>query len=200
MRDWAALRACLAPWGALKSQPASDWQGPGPLPPALADFYREVGPWGETFHASVGAVGLTIAAGGNPVEVPPLHKLWARQAGFAWSRSPAEPLPGWPAQWLVIALEGSNPFVLDRDSGAVLFHFSGCGHWREPRVFAPDLAMALGGIATVANALGALGDEALDDDYTLKDSSRDFAARALAEFTGDSGQAQAMLAAWQWYL
>lgn len=200
MSDWAALRTCLAPWGALKSQAASDWRGPDPLPPVLADFYREVGPWGETFHAAVGPVGLTIATGGNPVEVPPLHKLWARQGGFAWSRSPAEPLPDWPAQWLVIALEGSNPFVLDRDSGAVLFHFSGCGHWREPRAFAPDLATALGGIATVANALDALGDAALDDDFNLKDSSRDSVLRALAEFTGDGAQARAMLMAWQWYL
>lgn len=200
MRDWPALRERLAPWGALKSQPASDWQGPDPLPQAVADFYREVGPWGETYHASVGPVGLTIATGGNPVEVPPLHKLWARQDGFAWSRSPAQPLPQWPAQWLVIALEGSNPFVLDRDSGAVLFHFSGCGHWREPRTFAPDLAMALGGIATVANALSELGDAALDEDFNLKDSSRAFVQHALAEFVGDSGQAQAMLTAWQWYL
>lgn len=55
-------------------------------------------------------MGLTINAGGNPVSVPPLHKLWAQQDGYAWSRNHDNPIPGWPAHWLVVAQEGANPW------------------------------------------------------------------------------------------
>ena len=197
--SFAGIRPLLAPWGALKSQPASDWQGPFPLPDTIAEFYREVGPWGEVFHASVGPVGLSINTGGNPVDVHPLHKLWARQDGYAWSRNPENRLDGWPQHWLVIAQEGALPFIFDRNDGSVLFHSTGMGHWNAPRRFAPDLATALGGVATVANALAELGDEALDETFALKASSREHVTGRLAAFAGSPQQARDMLAAWGWY-
>jgi len=194
------LRPLLAPWGHLQPEPASDWQGPFPLPAIVEAFYREVGPWGETWHASVGPVGLAINAGGNPVDVPPLHKLWARQDGYAWSRNPDNPIKGWPAHWLVIAQEGANPFILDRNDGSVWFDMAGRGNFNDPNRFADDLPTALGAIATVANALAALGDDALDDTYELKASSRAQVAHVLAAFTGSEATAQGMLQAWRWYL
>lgn len=196
---WIELRSLLAPWGALKPQPATDWEGPFALPSVVQDLYREVGPWGPVVHASVGPVGLTINAGGNPVEVPPLHKLWARQNGYAWTGSPANTLPGWPAHWLVVAHEGANPFILDGEDGRVYFAFAGAGRW-EPRLFANDLPTALGAIATVAAALDSLGDEALDDSYELKPASRAEVQRQLAVWVGSDALAASMLAAWAWYL
>lgn len=200
MTSFDRLRPLLAPWGHLKAQPASDWQGPFPLPAVVEAFYLEVGPWGETWHASVGPVGLSINAGGNPVDVPPLHKLWARQDGYAWSRDPDHPVPGWPDHWLVIAQEGANPFILDRNDGSVWFDMAGRGHFNDPSRFADDLPTALGAIATVANALAALGDGALDETFELKPESRAQVARELAAFTGSDATAQGMLEAWQWYL
>ena len=198
MPSFADIRPLLAPWGALKPQPASDWQGPFPLQPVIVELYREVGPWGEVFHESVGPVGLTINTGGNPVDVHPLHKLWARQDGYAWSRNPGNKLEGWPEHWLVIAQEGALPFIFDRNNGEVLFHHTGMGHWNAPRLFAPDLATALGAIATVANALAELGDDALDDSFALKASSQEYIRNRLADFTGSLEQARDMLTAWEW--
>ncbi len=200
MTSFDRLRPLLAPWGRLQPQPASDWQGPFALPAIVEAFYREVGPWGETWHASVGPVGLTINAGGNPVDVPPLHKLWARQDGYAWSRNPDNPIAGWPAHWLVVAQEGANPFILDRNDGSVWFDLAGGGNYDDPSRFADDLPTALGAIATVANALAALGDDALDDTYELKPESRVQVSRALAAFTGSAASAEDMLKAWRWYL
>ncbi|MCR6477371.1 hypothetical protein NU688_14515 [Variovorax sp. ZS18.2.2] len=199
MPSFDQIRPLLAPWGALKPQPASDWNGPFALPEAIAEFYREVGPWGDLHDASDSPDGLSINTGGNPVSVPPLHKLWARQDGYAWSRNPANRLDGWPEHWLVIAQEGGLPFVFDRNDGSVLFHFTGMRHWNAPRRFAPDLATALGAIATVANALAKLGDDALDETFELKASSKVYVAEQLAAFTGSAEQAREMLAAWEWY-
>lgn len=197
MPSFADIRPLLAPWGKLKPQPPSDWAGPYPLPEIIADFYREVGPWGDVYYESVGPVGLTIAAGGNPVEVHPLRKLWARQDGYAWSRNPENTLEGWPAHWLVIAHEGSLPFIFDRNDGSVLFHYTGMGHWNSPRRFAPDLPTALGAIATYANALAELGDDARDETYALKPSSDDYIEEKLAAFVGSAEQARDMLMAWE---
>ena len=196
-----SLATLLAPWGALRPQLPSDWEGPpDALPNEVAAFYRDVGPWGEVVYENVGPVGLTINKGGNPVVVPPLHKLWWRQAGFAWSRSPEVPLPGWRSNWLVIAKEEANPFIFDRDDGRVLFAFAGMGKagW-QPRTFAEDLASALGGIATVANALAALGDDAFDEEFNLKPDSRDYAHSRLTDFLGSAAGASEMLAVWEWY-
>jgi hypothetical protein len=143
---------------------------------------------------------LTINKGGNPVCVPPLHKLWALQDGYAWSRHPDHPLPGWRANWLVIATEGADPFLFDRDDRRILVASAGMGKagW-QPRVFADDLESALGGIATVANALAALGDEAFDDDFNLKPESRDHVCTRLTQFLGSTEMMSRMLSAWRWY-
>ena len=196
-----SLIELLAPWGTLRPQSPADWQGPpDSLPDEVATFYRNVGPWGPVIYESVGPIGLTISKGGNPVVVPPLRKLWRSQAGFAWSRSPDVPLPGWRPNWLVIATEGANPFIFDRDDGHVLFAFAGMGKagW-QPRIFAEDLAGALGGIATVANALATLGDDAFDPEFNLRPQSRDYAQTQLAHFLGSADQASEMLAVWEWY-
>jgi hypothetical protein len=143
---------------------------------------------------------LTINAGGNPVCVPPLHKLQALQDGYAWSRNPDGPLPGWRTNWLVIATMGADPVLFDCDDARILVASAGTGKagW-QPRVFADDLESALGGIATVANALAALGDEAFDDDFNLKPESRDHVRMRLTRFLGSADMMSRMLAAWKWY-
>jgi hypothetical protein len=60
----------LALHGEVRSQPASDWSGAFPMPLAVEQFYREVGPFN-----------VTIAAHGNPYFLPALADLWKFQAG-----------------------------------------------------------------------------------------------------------------------
>ena len=199
MPHFSDIRPLLAPWGKLQPQSPNDWKGPYPLPEMIITFYQEIGPWGDIYYESVGPVGLTINVGGNPVEIPPLHKLWAQQDGYAWSRNPENKLNDWPTHWLVIAREGSLPFIFDRNDGSIFFHYTGMGNWNSPHYFAPDLPTALGAIATHANALVQLGEDALDETYALKSSSTDYIEEKLATFLGSKQQARDMLIAWERY-
>jgi hypothetical protein len=200
MHSFQSIRPLLERWGSLKQQFPSEWTGEIALPSVLEAFYLEVGPWGETRHEQVGPVGLTIDAGGNPVCVPPLYKLWGMQNGYRWHGLSGERLTDWKDDWLVIAEQGGDPFILEISTGHVLFDMHGSGRW-SPKYFAKDLIQALGSIATVANALSDLGDEAFDDDtLELKPQSRQFVRSALARFLGgDEKDASAALHAWRWY-
>ena len=100
--------------------------------------------------------------------------------------------------WLVVATEGSHPFIYELDSGRVLFDLAG-GVW-DPQPIADDLATAFGALATVAQAYAALGEEALDETYELRPQARVQVRDALAEFLGgDRAGAEALLHAWRWY-
>lgn len=196
--SYTALRPLLAPWGELRPQPASDWQGPMPLPATLADFYAQVGPWGETYHAPVGPTGVSLDIGGNPVDIPPLHKLWQRQAGYRWNAVSGERIADWSEQWLVVADQGADPFILDVASGEVWFAFHGAGAW-QPRPLAASLESAFGGLATIANAMAELGDDAFDETDALLPTARAAVAAALASYLGGAAQASHFLDALEWY-
>ncbi|RDZ28647.1 SMI1/KNR4 family protein [Lysobacter silvisoli] len=197
-RGYAWIRPLLERWGELRAQPASDWQGEFALPPDLLDFYRQIGPWGGVHHANIGPVGLDLPCGGNPVSIPPLQHLWSRQAGYRWHGLSGERLRGWKDEWLVIAHEGSHPFIYDLRSGRVYFDLAG-GDW-NPRLIAGDAATALGAIATVADAYTALGEDALDEDGALRPQARAQVRDALAAFLdADAARADALLQAWRWY-
>ncbi|MGB4811767.1 MAG: hypothetical protein WBP13_04710 [Methylophilaceae bacterium] len=193
------LKQLLAPSGHLQAQPATDWTGDMPLPQVLADFYANIGPMGETYHANIGPVGLTFNVGGNPVCVPPLAKLWKLQAGYRWHGLTGERLADWQDHWLVIAEQGGDPFILDTLSNEILFAFHGANSW-IPQLIAPNLATAIGAIATVANTLDALGDDAYDDDgCELASASRLAVTNALASYFNDESTAHMFLSTWQWY-
>jgi len=196
--SYTALCTLLAPWGELRPQPASDWQGPIPLPAALADFYAQVGPCGETYHAQVGPTGVSLDIGGNPVDIPPLHKLWQRQAGYRWNAVSGERIADWCEQWLVVADQGADPFILDTASGEVLFAFHGAGTW-QPKLLAATLQTAFGGLATMANAMAELGDDAFDDTGELLATARAAVAASLASYLGSAPQAAQFLDVLEWY-
>ncbi len=195
--SYTALRTLLAHWGELRPQPASDWQGTIPLPTPLADFYAQVGPWGETYHAHVGPTGVSLDIGGNPVDIPPLHKLWQLQAGYRWDAVGGERLADWSEHWLVIADQGADPFILDTASGNVLFAFHGAGAW-APTPLATSLETAFGGLATMANAMAELGDDAFDDSDELLATARATVTSSLASYLGSAAQATQFLDALEW--
>lgn len=58
-------------YGTHRKQSALEWTGTIPLPKSVEAFYETVGP-----------VKVTIPAGGNPVSLPSLNKLWEMQAGY----------------------------------------------------------------------------------------------------------------------
>lgn len=196
MHNFTTIRPLLEPWGTLKSQPASEWTGEIPLPEIVREFYEQIGPYGETYHAHIGPVGLTINAGGNPVEVPPLSKLWGKLDCYRWHGLTGERLPDWLEHWLIVATAGADPFILDTQTGHVLFDLAG-GGW-NPRFFAPDLTSAMGGIATIANTLAALDEDAYDNSFALTPEAETRIEADLANFLGDAAAAKTMLSVWWW--
>lgn len=197
MRTFASIKPLLEPWGELKSQPASEWCGEILLPPVVNDFYHHIGPWGQVIHDSVGPVGLAICAGGNPVNVPILKRLWERQSCYRWHGNTGERLPDWDDAWLVIATEGSNPFILDMVNGSVYFDLA--GGKPTPKLFAPDLVTAFGAIATVANTMRVMGETAFDETYELTSAAREHIVHSLDRFLDGSFDVKEMLTAWRWY-
>lgn len=188
MRSLDSIRPLLSAWGKLIPQPASDWTGSIALPIAISDLYSILGP-----------SELMICAGGNPVDIPTLKNLWSFQNGYRWHGMTGERLPGWKENWLVIAKEGANPFIFDTENGNVYFDIAG-GKF-EPKLFSTDLITALGAIATVANTLSAMGDDAYHDDSELTTQARSNVIASLNSFLSNSNAPHAveMLEAWQWY-
>lgn len=196
MKDYALLRTLLSPFGELRSQSASDWSGNMPLHPDVVCFYEEVGPWGCVYHESVGPVGSTLVVGGNPVCIPPLYKLCNLQAGYAWSHNAEAKLPGWNENWLVIAEQGGDPFILDQSCGQVLFAFHGAGSWR-PKFFAENLFQAFGALATVATTFISLDDNAFVDCEITK-AALSVIESQLSDFLGSRTKAEGMLKVWEY--
>ncbi|WMD21162.1 hypothetical protein RAS12_02000 [Achromobacter seleniivolatilans] len=170
-------------FGELRSQPQDLWRGDIPLPKVLAEFYERVGPWGATYHENVGPVGIALAE--TNISFPPLHRLWALQAGYRWDASNGQRVADWQDNWLVIADQNADPFILDTASGRILHAIHGTGAW-DPGEIAPDLY-------TLAAALAAIGVVCLDadedwrdDDWVVKPQHR---ARALLEVTQIMGSA-----------
>jgi hypothetical protein len=196
--SYASLRHLLAPWGELRSQPVSDWVGDLRLPETVISFYEEIGPWGETHFEAVGPVGLALDVGGNPVCIPPLHKLWSLQAGYRWNANTNERLADWNEEWLVIAEAGGDPFILDSRSGEILFASHGARVW-SARPIASTLEAAFGSVATVANTMAELGETAFDETFELAPKARREVEKSLASYLGSEVQARELLVAWKWY-
>ena len=140
---------------------------------------------------------MSLSTGGNPVNIPALKDLWSHQACYRWHGHTGERLPNWPDHWLVIATEGSNPFILDMQDGQVYFALAG-GKPR-PTLFAPDLLTAIGALATVANSMRELGDQAFDDTFELLSSARLQVLADLDQFLAGTWDGEQLLAAWRWY-
>jgi hypothetical protein len=194
------IKKLLTNYGILKPQPVSDWLGDGILPLAVAQFYAEVGPYGIMVHRNVGPIGVNILAGGNPVYVPPLCKLWELQVGYRIDGITGERIQNWPNEWLVIASESGNPFIFNSIDNQVYFDFSGAGGW-QPKLLAPNIAIALGGLATLANALAELDDdEDYSEDFEMLPKARANCICQLVQFLGSEDKADAFIKTIEWYL
>jgi hypothetical protein len=181
--NYSQLRALLAPYGALKSQHSDDWQGGIALPEVLAEFYAHIGPMGST-----------IGVGGNPITIPSLQALWGIQEGYRWHGHTGERLNDWLDDWLVIAQEGGNPFILEISSGKILFDLTG-GKW-TPKPVAPDLFSAIAAFAIIANVRSSLENGGMDDDCQSTDEYRARVVEHLSTHFGSKANALHFLNTW----
>jgi hypothetical protein len=189
MLSVAQVRMLLAPHGELRRQTRDRWSGAIPLPETVADFYEKIGPWGPTIHEGVGPVGSTIPTGGNPTCMPPLHRLWDYQAGYRWHANTGERLTDWSDDWLVVATEGANPYILEISTGRILFAFAGAGKWQPKEVFSDIFTMAAG-LATIGSVYNEAGEDMYDEDLNEKPAYVALKVQRLADILGDVGAAE----------
>lgn len=179
-------RLMLSRFGVVRPQPPSDWSGPFPIPPAVERFYREVGP-----------VDICVESYGNPFFLPRLAELWKFQAGYRWNGLSGEPIADWQDEWLVVADQGGDPFILSRSSGAVLHDEHGRGEWEPDEMF-PDLVT----MAVCLGQLGAVVVEAgpgfTDEDHRICPEWRDAAVAGLRALLGSSWAVERVLGALGW--
>lgn len=177
----------LAIHGEVRSQPPSDWSGAYSLPPAVEQFYLDVGP-----------ANLTIEGYGNPYFLPCLRDLWSFQAGYRWNGLTGDPIVGWNGEWLVVADEGGDPFIFDQTSGAVLHAYLGEGVWDARETF-PDLNTMAACLALVGAIFLKAGHAFLDRDCSIQPKFRALAMARLRELLGSKAEAESVLDELGWH-
>src|SRR5262249_8604251 len=150
----------LALHGEVRSQPASAWTGPFPIPLAVERFYREVGP-----------LNVTIEAHGNPYFLPSLADLWQFQAGYRWNGLSGQRIKHWPDDGLVAADEGGDPFIFARSSGMVLHAYHGEGEWDADEMF-PDLNTMAACLAQIGTIVLEAGHDFMEEDCSIRPKYR----------------------------
>jgi hypothetical protein len=179
-------RALLSEHGVVRPQPHNDWSGSFPIPQAVERFYLDVGP-----------ANITIANHGNPFFLPSLADLWNFQAGYRWNGSSGDPIANWLDDWLVLADEGGDPFIVERSSGVVLHTYHGEGKWDTVAIF-PDLNSMAACLAELGAIVRRAGDAFLDLDYSIRSEFRQSALARLTDLLGSTSDARAVLDSLGW--
>jgi hypothetical protein len=179
-------RRLLTVHGETSPQSPGDWQGSFPLPPCLEKFYREVGP-----------IDITIEGYGNPYFLPRLASLWSFQAGYRWNSLSGEPIEGWDDDWLVVADEGGDPFILSRSSGVVSYASHGQGEWDPDELF-PDLNTMAASLGVLGAIIQEAGLDFTDDDCQIRSEYRKQAFAQLHDLLDSRRLAKRILAILGW--
>jgi hypothetical protein len=142
------LRSLLRVHGKLSPQASTLWKGPFDLPVAISDFYRSIGP-----------VDIGIKGQGDPYFIPSLSRLWKHQVGYRVNGRTGKRIEQWPNSWVVVADQGADPFIYDRESGNILHDYHGLGSW-EPSLLFDNIrvmaaALALPGSVKMFRGTGA---------------------------------------------
>lgn len=179
-------RRLLSLSGDVRPQPPGDWLGLFPIPPAIERFYREVGP-----------VDVCVESYGNPFFLPCLAKLWEFQAGYRWNGLSGEAVADWQDDWLIVADQGGDPFILSLSSGAVLHDEHGRGVW-EPGELFPDLNTMAACLGQLGAVVVSAGEGFTDEDSRICPKWRDEAVEGMHRLLGSSLAAESVLEILGW--
>lgn len=163
-------KALLARHGKVRAQPPTDWKGLFSLPPTVEVFYQDVGP-----------ANITINANGNAYFLPRLTDLWKFQRGYRYNALTGKPIEDWISDWLVIADQGGDPFILDLASGNVLYACHDDEEWRTVTLFSD--------LNTMAACLAQIGVILREGDSAI----REFGLAHLQELVGGESDAATVL-------
>jgi len=176
----------IDPSASFRPQLAGEWRGDFPLPEALLEYYRMFGP-----------VDLTIRGYGNPYFLPGLAKLWPYQAGYRYDAHTRQRFPDWEDDWLAIADQGADPFILSVSRGAVLHAFHGEGNWQPVELFTGPSEM-VETLAILRQILASAGSVFKNPDATIRAEFRHEARQAVEELTGSVARAATILTRLGW--
>lgn len=179
-------RRLISRHGKVASQPPEDWKGAFPLPDSPVRFYDEIGP-----------VDVNIVSYGNGFHVPRLAKLWLMQAGYRWNDRTGEPIPEWDDDWLVVADQGGDPFILSRSTGVILFDEHGKGRWDPGQLF-PDLNTMAACIGLIGEVVSSAGAEFTDEECRIVPVYRAQAVTGLRDLVGSTSGAESILESLGW--
>ena len=126
---------------------------------------------------------------GNPTYFPSLAELWDHQAGYRWDGD-GQPIEDWQPNWIVVADEGADPYILSR--GRIMLAEHGMGSW-EPGEFYPDLNTMAACVATLGLVVKEAGAAFTDDACFVRQQFKDEATNRLQQITGSKSQAQAIV-------
>ena len=179
-------RQLLSLHGTVRPQVPTDWNGLFPLPAVAERYYLDVGP-----------SDVYIRSYGNSFFLPSLAKLWKFQAGYRWNGLSGEPIAEWDDDWLVVADQGGDPFILSRSSGVVLNDVHGMGYW-EPRELFSDLNTMAACLAQLGAVVVTAGQRFTDDDCLIRPEFREEAKAGLARLLDSSAKVELVLGSLDW--
>jgi len=174
------------PRAEFSQQPARLWRGDFPLPKTVVEYFADFGP-----------VNVSIPGYGNPYFLPSLAGLWDHQAGYRYHPKTKKHLPGWDEDWLVVADEGGDPFILSRVSEMILHADHGEGEWTPEPIFRSMAAMA-SVLAVLGEIVALAGTDLTDDDSVLRLTHRTEARSRIAKTIKSKNEADAALSRLGW--
>jgi hypothetical protein len=176
----------LAKHGEIREQSPAEWTGTFALPPAVERFYRDVGP-----------EDITIEAHGNPYFLPSLAGLWQLQVGYRWDGISGVRCEGWDDDWLVVAVEGSDPFIFVGSAGKVFHAFCGEGCWNPSEMF-PNLETMAVCLAQIGAIVRESFDGYIDEDCCIRSEFKLIALAQTQELLGSASKAETVLSVLGW--
>ena len=182
----ARARELLSVHGIVRPQPPDDWTGKFPRPTSVERFFQEVGP-----------ADITIEGYGNPYFLPRLAALWEFQAGYRWNGLTGQPIADWNDDWLVVADEGGDPFILSRASGSVLHALHGSGVW-APEVMFADLNTMAACLGHLGAVVVSAGEAFTDEDCLIRPEYHEQAFAGLLQLLDSSSEAESILERLGW--
>jgi hypothetical protein len=180
------VRRLLAVHGEVRPQPVTDWCGDFPLPAAVEQFYRDVGP-----------DNISIRTHGDFYCLPSLAELWQFQAGYHWHGLTGEAIENWKDDWLVVGDQGGDPFIFSRSTESISFAWHGQGEWDAGEMF-PDLNTMAACLAQLGAIVLEAGSDFRSSNYLIRPKNRAKAATRLEELLGSKVGAEIVLGMFGW--
>ncbi len=143
-------------------------------------------------------IGVLDAYGAvSPVASSQDNQVYVRQAGYRWHGISGERLSGWQDDWLVVADQGADPFILETGSGRILFDLHGGRGW-DPAPCFDDLWQMAASLACFGEVWSGAGEDILLDDCSVAPRYRQQLVDELQPILGSRQRAEDLADEFGW--